>query len=100
MASDNSEVLAAIAGLKEHLSSTDAKVAIILAQTSALQSLIADLNASINQAIDDNQNTGDSVAVNEIIAVSEQASNIQTIANQILTIVQNIPTQTESQGLA
>lgn len=100
MASDNTEVLAAISGLKEHLASTDAKVAVILSQTSAIQSQLSDVSIGLSQAILQPQNTGDSVAVNEIIAVSEQIVSLKSDVDQILTIVQNIPTQSESQGLA
>lgn len=101
MASDNSEVLAAIAGIKESLATTNDQIGVALAQVSALDSMVSDLVTTVSQLQSANgQTTPDTTTVNEVIAVASAVESVASDVKLILDLVRNPPVNEESQGLA
>lgn len=87
----------AIASISQRLSSMEGKISTIIAQTSAIQSIIADLDLNIKQQ---NQPDNTSVAINETLAVAAAVDKVDSDVQILLGILRNPPSNVTPQGLA
>jgi phage-related tail protein len=86
----------AIASITQRLASMEGKISTIIAQTSAIQNQLADLNLNIQQQ----QKPDNTVAVNETLAVASAVAQIDSDVQQVLDILRNPPAPVTQQGLA
>jgi len=87
----------AIASMTQRFAAMEGKIATIIAQTSAIQNIIADLNMNIQQQQQKPDNT---IAVNETLAVASAVAQVDSDVQEVLGILRNPPVPVTQQGLA